>query len=317
MYSCYSKECSKSFASSKALSAHVSQCVLTSTAFNSLPERMWGLVGSLPPRKRRKTSLSSHKNLPIEDGRLLDVDSEVSYGMYAPQFMPTHVLGKIIEESAPLAIEPLSIPKTPQESSSTRPKRTLQAPSRYTDMVATSQTYDPSFSHMPSFKTKKQLQEEAEAQEAERRANLPPSPPHPHSPTPVMVETFETTPDEFGRYWVYTQPPQKEILNDPQPDHNDFPDSMDVHQESDDNVASGLRMPSVGLSDLTGLLGVFLNMTVTLLVNWFYSGMSLKSLTNIQSLIDTIILHEDFNPEDLQGVNINKEIKKLDAFESS
>ena len=237
--------------------------------------------------------------------------------MYAPQFMPTHVLGKIIEESAPLAIEPLSIPKTPQESSSTRPKRTLQAPSRYTDMVATSQTYDPSFSHMPSFKTKKQLQEEAEAQEAERRANLPPSPPHPHSPTPVMLETFETTPDEFGRYWVYTRPPQKEILNDPQPDHNDFPDSMDVHQESDDNVASGLRMPSVGLSDLTGLLGVFLNMTVTLLVNWFYSGMSLKSLTNIQSLIDTIILHEDFNPEDLQGVNINKEIKKLDAFESS
>ena len=317
MYSCYSKECSKSFASSKALSAHVSQCVLASTAFNSLPERMRGLVGSPPPRKQCRTSLSSHENLPIEDGRLLDVDSEVSYGIYAPQFMPTHVLGKIIEESAPPAIEPLNIPETPQESSSTRPKRTLRALSRYADMVATSRTYGPSFSHMPSFKTKKQLREEAEAQEAERRANLPPSPPRPHSPTPVMLETFETTLDEFGRYRVYTRLPQKEILNDPQPDHNDFPDSMDVHQESDDNVASGLRMPSVGLSDLTGLLGVFLNTTVALLVNWFYSGTSLKSLADIQSLIDTVILHEDFNPEDLQGVNINKEIKKLDAFESS
>ena len=43
----------------------------------------------------------------------------------------------------------------------------------------------------------------------------------------------------------------------------------------------------------------------------------MKSLADIQSLINTVILHEDFNPEDLQGVNINKEIKKLDAFESS
>ena len=138
MYSCYSKECSKSFTSSKALSAHVSQCVLASTAFDSLLEHMQGLVGSLPPRKQHKTSLSSHKNLPIEDGRLLDVDSEVSYGMYAPQFMLTHILRKVVEESAPLAIEPLSIPKTPQESSSTHPKLTLQALSRYADMVATS-----------------------------------------------------------------------------------------------------------------------------------------------------------------------------------
>ena len=89
MYSCYSKECSKSFTSSKALSAHVSQCVLASTAFNSLPEHMRGLVGSLPPRKRHRTLLSSYENLPIEDGRLLNVDSEVSVE-WRLGFMPVH-----------------------------------------------------------------------------------------------------------------------------------------------------------------------------------------------------------------------------------
>jgi len=76
-------------------------------------------------------------------------------------------------------------------------------------------------------------------------------------------------------------------------------------------------MPSLGLPDLANLLGIFLNTTVALLVNWFYSGTSLKSLADVQSLIDNVILHEDFNPDDLRGVNINTEIKKLDAFESS
>jgi len=127
----------------------------------------------------------------------------------------------------------------------------------------------------------------------------------------------QTTPNEFCCYRIYTQPPKKEISNDPQPDYNDFPDSTDVYQGNEEELASGLRMPSLGLPDLTDLLGIFLNTTVALLVNQFYSRTLLKSLTDVQSLVNDIILHKDFNPDDLRGVKINTEIKKLDVFESS
>ncbi|KAF9643157.1 hypothetical protein BDM02DRAFT_3104798 [Thelephora ganbajun] len=40
-------------------------------------------------------------------------------------------------------------------------------------------------------------------------------------------------------------------------------------------------------------------------------------MTDVQHLIDNVILHKDFKAEDLQGVNLARELKKLDTFESS
>lgn len=60
-----------------------------------------------------------------------------------------------------------------------------------------------------------------------------------------------------------------------------------------------------------------MNATVALLIQWFYSGTGQKSVADVQRLIDDVILHEDFKAEDLQGVNFSRELKKLDAFESS
>ena len=84
-----------------------------------------------------------------------------------------------------------------------------------------------------------------------------------------------------------------------------------------EDLASGLCMPITSLSDLAGLVGLFVNSTIALLVQWFYTGTSTKSLADVQNLIDNVILHEEFQAEDLQGVNFAQEVKKLDSFESS
>lgn len=76
-------------------------------------------------------------------------------------------------------------------------------------------------------------------------------------------------------------------------------------------------MPVALISGLSDLIGLFMSATVALLVQWFYSGTNQKSIAEVQRLIDDVILHEDFNTEDLQGVDLGAELKKLDAFELS
>ena len=158
-----------------------------------------------------------------------------------------------------------------------------------------------------------QQREEAAAEEAARQAILSPPPPPPQPINPIELQTVTTETDEFGRYRIYHKRPDHEPRNIPQPDHNDF--VTEAHQGNTEDLAAGLRMPS--LSELSGLFGLFVNSTIALLVQWFYSGSSTKSLADVQSLIDDVILHEEFQAEDLQGVKFATEVKKLDAFESS
>jgi len=183
-------------------------------------------------------------------------------------------------------------------------------------MEINSREIGPSLSHMPSFKTQKRQREEAEIAEAERRRL--PSPTPPHSPTPpIKLETFRTKEDEFGRFRVYHRHPASEPSNEPPPDHNDFAESEETHQGRPENIASGLRMLVTFIMGLSSLIGPFMNATVALLIQWFRSGTSQKSTADVQHLVNDVILHEDFKAEDLRGVNLVRELKKLDTFESS
>ena len=128
---------------------------------------------------------------------------------------------------------------------------------------------------------------------------------------------FETEEDEFGRFRIYHQRPTSELPNMPQPDHDDFIESEEIHQAQSESLASGLRMPVAFISGLSSLVGLFVNTSVALLVQWFCSGTGQKSTADAQRLIDDVILHEDFKAEDLQGVKITSELKKLDTFGSS
>lgn len=158
-------------------------------------------------------------------------------------------------------------------------------------------------------------QREAAAAEATGQDDPSTPTPPPHPATPVELQTIQTEPDEFGRYRIYKKLPDHEPENFPQPDHNNF--TAETHQGNSEDLASGLRMPITSFSNLLGTVGPFLNATIALLVQWFYSGTSTKSLTDVQHLIDDVILHEDFQAEDLQGVTFAQEVKKLDTFESS
>ena len=182
-------------------------------------------------------------------------------------------------------------------------------------MNVNSHEFGPGLPHLPGYKSWKQQKEEAQAEEAARQANLP-TPTPPLTPiTPVGLQTIQTEEDEFGRYRIYQRRPEHEPENIPQPEHNNF--TTETHQGNAEDLAAGLSMPILSLSELPGLVGLFINTTIALLVQWFYSGTSTKSLADVQSLIDDVILHEDFKAEDLQGVNFAREVKKLDTFESS
>ena len=125
-----------------------------------------------------------------------------------------------------------------------------------------------------------------------------------------------TQEDEFRRFRIYRKRPVSELMNVPPPDHNDF-----MEHQGDElcprNLASGLRLPVSLITGLSGLVNLFLNTTVALLVQWFYSGTNQKSTADVQHLINEVILHEDFSADDLQGVNLARELKKLDTFEVS
>lgn len=56
----------------------------------------------------------------------------------------------------------------------------------------------------------------------------------------------------------------------------------------------------------------FLNATTFRLMNWFYSGSSMKSLTELDRLVSDVILAEDFNPDHLRHFNAAREAKRLD-----
>jgi hypothetical protein len=170
----------------------------------------------------------------------------------------------------------------------------------------------PGLAHMPTFKTQKQWNEEAQQDKGL------PSPTPPSSPTPpVELERFQTEEDEFGRFRIYHKRPRSELSNTPPPDHNDFTAAEEDDAGRPKKVASGLRMPVAFIEGLPTLIGLFVNTTIALLVQWFYSGTGQKSISDVQHLIDDVILHEDFKTEDLEGVNLARELKRLDTFESS
>jgi hypothetical protein len=145
--------------------------------------------------------------------------------------------------------------------------------------------------------SQRQQRETAAAEEVTVQAGPSTPTPSPRSVTPAELETIQTESDKFGQYRIYQRLPDHEPENIPQPDHNDF--AAETHQGNSQDLASGLRMPITSLSDLPGMVGLFINATIALLVQWFYSGTSTKSLTDVQHLIDNVILHEDFQAEDL------------------
>ncbi|KAG2149212.1 hypothetical protein DEU56DRAFT_729664, partial [Suillus clintonianus] len=59
----------------------------------------------------------------------------------------------------------------------------------------------------------------------------------------------------------------------------------------------------------------FLNATVFRLMCWFYSGSNMKSLAELDRLVDNVILAEDFDKTHLTGFRAVKEVDHLDNYQ--
>lgn len=182
--------------------------------------------------------------------------------------------------------------------------RLRRFPRQYQDFLLSSTTQIP---HMPP-----------------KEVIKPPSHSDPHfpniqspsqTPEPPQTNIIKTDRDEFGLFQVYTTHPQTN------PD-----DVQDLESRCD---APGLATASINrearwwtgfgrwMPDLSFEKGSFftpfLNATIFRLMNWFYSGSSSKSISELQSLVDDVLLAPDFKVADLTGFNAKAELWRLDG----
>lgn len=153
----------------------------------------------------------------------------------------------------------------------------------------------------------------------------PPLRPEPQPPSlppiaePSQATVITTDHDEFGLYRVYTSDP-----------HTNPDEMQDLESRCDaPGLATtcrigekrwwtglGCSMPELKARKDT-FFAPFLNATVFRLMNWFYSGSSTKSVGELQSLVDDVILAPDFNISELGGFNAKRELRRLDGETNS
>lgn len=126
---------------------------------------------------------------------------------------------------------------------------------------------------------------------------------------------FTAEPDEFGLYRVYTSYPSSNPDNDRNlADCCDAPGLETVPKPNAPRWWAGFGCNALELtrSAHKHVFAPFLNVTVFRLMNWFYSGSSSKSIVELQSLVDDVLLAPDFQLSDLKDFNARRELRRLD-----
>ena len=94
--------------------------------------------------------------------------------------------------------------------------------------------------------------------------------------------------------------------------HCDAPGLAIGSQNCGDRWWTGLGLSKPNLSlEKDSFLAPFLNAMVFCLMNWFYSGSPTKSIAELQSLVDNVILAPDFRVSDLDGFRVKQELHRL------
>ena len=133
------------------------------------------------------------------------------------------------------------------------------------------------------------------------------------SPEPEQIELgqFQTEPNEFGLYRVYTTIPSV----DPEENNDlnevcDAPGLATTHQTSCRSWWSsfGAKVDAINHN----LFAPFLNVTVFRLMYWFHSGSNDKSVAGLNSLVKDVINPVDFEKEHLDNFSAQRELQCLD-----
>ncbi|KAF9455696.1 hypothetical protein BDZ94DRAFT_1277580, partial [Collybia nuda] len=179
--------------------------------------------------------------------------------------------------------------------------RIRKFPKQYTDFLPSSATPVP---HMPDRPPRIIAQKPAAA----------PSPSPPPETPEAAPTTIETEPNEFGLYRVYMTFP----TNDPDEtlDLDDVCDAPGLAVSQDSSACrtwwSGFGSEVQDTKEK--YFAPFLNTTVFRLMNWFYNGSNMKSLAELDSLVQGVLLAEDFDKKHLEGFSAARELGRLNKY---
>ena len=213
------------------------------------------------------------------------------------------IMGNEIDESE-LTRDPTPRFQPPPTTSG----RQRRFPGHYRDFLPSSTTNIP---HMPPKQT------------VQPPSHAEPQPSNTRSPSPIaqppQANTIKTDRDEFGLYRVYrsypsTNPDEMQDLES----RCDAPGLAIASQNREKRWWTGFGCSKPDLSlQKSSFFAPFLNATVFRLMHWFYSGSSTKSITELQSLVDDVILAPDFKVSDLGGFSAKRELRRLDGEANS
>ncbi|GBE87834.1 hypothetical protein SCP_1200590 [Sparassis crispa] len=149
--------------------------------------------------------------------------------------------------------------------------------------------------------------------------DAPPLPPDPEPAAEEIVPCFQTEPNQFGVYCEYITTP----LADPEDEITldslcDSP-TLITAWSSDSSHWNSLR--SFGAAFMKKLhdaeqnyFAPFLNATTYHLISWLYNSSSVKSVADLDCLVNDVLHAEDFDIADLENFRAARELKQLDNY---
>ncbi|KAG6808669.1 hypothetical protein H0H92_003308 [Tricholoma furcatifolium] len=141
----------------------------------------------------------------------------------------------------------------------------------------------------------------------------------PDSPPPIQIEyePIETEPDAMGLFRCYSGP-----LPSHDPDQHltihhvaDAPTFIKQGNSPEAHPLNGFgpQATEIAAEEQTSPFAPFLNATVFRLMNWFYQSTT-KTLADLDSLVNDVILHPDFTQSDLRGFRAARECQRLEEM---
>lgn len=149
-----------------------------------------------------------------------------------------------------------------------------------------------------------------------RDLSPPQSPEHTPPPESRGETPVQTEPNEYGLYRVYPVAPSYDPEEDVSLDHVCDSQSLTVSASASANPLSGFGIPSLieipEKSDDTPFYAPFLNRSIFYLMSWFYNGSEMKSVAELDRLVDEVLMKQDFKLEELKGFKATSETKRMD-----
>ncbi|KAF8154664.1 hypothetical protein B0H34DRAFT_860496 [Crassisporium funariophilum] len=145
---------------------------------------------------------------------------------------------------------------------------------------------------------------------AKPRDVTPERPATPPTPEPLL---FKTVTNDFGLYREYPSYPMKET--DESEDLDNLCDSPGLVTAQTREQGQWWKVFGISRSfeGQGGLFAPFLNSTVFRLMNWFYSGGNVKSISELDQLVKEVLLADDFDRKHLKGFSATRELRRLDT----